>query len=133
MTGRPGGRPEVIEPARAQRLEATPAVAHPHGDAEDVAELPIEVAQVALRMMDDTHAQVAESGEALGEQAHDDAFARARVAVDEREAALAQVRLLDAPAEVLDLRGHIERLGRHVGGKGVPFQAVQGEQSLVHG
>jgi hypothetical protein len=41
------------------------------------------------------------------------------------------VRLLDPPAEVLDLGRHIERLGRHVGGKGVPFQAIQGEQSLV--
>ena len=65
-------------------------------------------------------------------QAHDDAFTGAGVAMDEREAALAQMRLLDAPTEVLDLGRHIERLGRHVGGKGVPFEAIEGQEFLVH-
>ena len=68
----------------------------------------------------------------LGEQAHDHAFAGAGVALDEREAALAQVRLFDAPAEVLDLRRHMERLDRHLRGERVPFEAIQGQEFLVH-
>ena len=43
----------MVEPAGAQRLEAAPAVTHAQGDAEDVAELAVEVAEVALRMVDD--------------------------------------------------------------------------------
>src|SRR5450631_2263257 len=122
----------MIEPTSAQRLKSTPTVAHPHADAEDIAEFAVEVAQVALRMMDDADREVGQASEALGEQAHDDALAGTGVAVDQREAPLAQVRLFDAPAEVLDLWRHIERLGRHLRGEGVPFQAIQGQQFLVH-
>jgi len=61
-----------------------------------------------------------------------DALAGTGFAVDQGEAALTQVRLFDAPAEVLDFGRHIERLGRHLRGEGVPFQAVQGQQLLVH-
>ncbi|MNC93477.1 hypothetical protein D3C83_101130 [compost metagenome] len=56
----------------------------------EIAELAVEVAQVALRMVDDADGEVGESSEPLGEQPHDDAFAGAGIAVDEREAALAQ-------------------------------------------
>jgi hypothetical protein len=110
--GSAAGGAEMIEPARAQRLEPAPAVADAYGDGEDVAEFAIEVAQVALRMVDDADGQIRQARETLSEQAHDHAFATARLAVDQRKAALAQVRLLDTPAEVLDLRRHVERLGR---------------------
>src|SRR5665213_1198867 len=120
----------MIEPASTQRLKSAPAVADADGDGEDVAEFAIEVAQAALRMVDDADREVRQASEALSEQAHDDALAGTGVAMDQREATLAQVRLFDAPAEVLDLRGHIERLGRHLRGEGVPFEAIQGQQFL---
>ena len=122
----------MIEPAGAQRLKSAPAVADADGDAEDIAEFAIKIAQVALRMVDDADREVRQASEALGEQAHDDALARTGVAMDQGEAALAQVRLFDAPAEVLDFWRHVERLGRHLRGEGVPFQAIQGQQFLVH-
>ena len=103
----------MIEPAGAQRLKSAPAVADADGDGEDIAEFAIKVAQVALRMVDDTDREVRQACEPLGEQAHDDAFSGPRLAMDQGEAPLAQVRLFDAPAEVLDLRRHIQRLGRH--------------------
>lgn len=72
------------------------------------------------------------SRESLGEQAHHHAFSGAGVAVDEREAAFTQVRLFDPPAEVLDLRRHVEGLDRHLRGERVPFEAIEGQKFLVH-
>lgn len=83
-------------------------------------------------MMDDADREVRQASQTLGEQAHDDTLAGTGVAMDQGEAALAQVRLFDAPAEVLDLRWYIERLGGYLRGEGVPFQAIQGQQLLVH-
>jgi len=65
--------------------------------------LTVKVAQLALWMMDDADRQIGQAREALGEHSHDNTLSRARVAMNEREASLAQMRLLDAPAEVLDL------------------------------
>jgi hypothetical protein len=79
-----------------------------------------------------TDREIGQACEALGQEAHDDALAGTGVAVDQREAPLAQVRLLDAPAEVLDLGRHIERLSRHLRCEGVPFEPIQGQQFLVH-
>src|ERR1700676_4601879 len=100
----------MIEPAGAQRLEPSPTVADADGDREDIAEFAIKIAQVALRMMDDADREVRQASEALGEQSHDDALAGTGVTMDQGEAPLAQVRLFDAPAEVLDFGRHIERL-----------------------
>ena len=62
--GPAGSGLQVIEPSCAQRFEPAPAVADPDGDGEDVAELAIEVAQVALRMMDDADREVGQAGQA---------------------------------------------------------------------
>ncbi len=72
----------MIDPAGAQRLEAAPAITDAHADAEDVAELAIEVTQAALWMMDDADGQIGEACQALGEQAHDDTLAATRIAMD---------------------------------------------------
>jgi hypothetical protein len=92
----------VIEPAGPQRFEATPTVADADGDAEQVAELAVKVAQVALRVMDDADGEVGQAREALGEHPHDDALAGAWIAMHQGEASLSQMSLFDAPAEVLD-------------------------------
>ena len=76
----------MIEPAGAQRLEATPSIADADGDAEEISELTIEVAQVALRMMDDADRQIGQPRKALGEHSHDNTLSGAGVAMNEREA-----------------------------------------------
>ena len=101
-----------------------------HG--KDVAHFAVEIRQVALRMIDRADRDVGQSRETLGQQAQGDALAGARIAVDHREAAFADLGVLDAPAEVLDPRRHIDRLGRQFGREGIPLQPVQGEQFLVH-
>jgi hypothetical protein len=53
--------------------------------------------------------------------------------VDQSKTAFAQMCLFDAPAEVLDLRRHIERLDRHLRGERVVFEAIQSEELLIHG
>ena len=48
----------MIEPAGAHRLEAAPAVTGVDGDAEDLAELAVEVREIALRMVHDADVEV---------------------------------------------------------------------------
>ena len=93
----------MIEPAGTQRLEAAPSIADADGDAEEISELTIEVAQIALRMMDNTDRKIRQARETLSQDAHDHVLAGTGIAVHEGEAPLTQVCLLDAPAEVLDL------------------------------
>jgi hypothetical protein len=76
----------MIEPSGAQRLKSFPAVADADGDTEDIAEFTIEVAQVALRMVDDADRQIRQTGQALGKQTHDDTLAGTGLAVDQGEA-----------------------------------------------
>ena len=101
---------QVRQPALAQALEAAPAVVRAQRHGEDVAEFAVQVGQAALRMIDDAHVDVGQPGEAIGEQAQRHTFARARIAVDHREAALADLRVLDAPAEVLQLGCVFQRI-----------------------
>lgn len=101
-----------------------------HG--EQLAELAVEIREAALGVVDGADGEVRQPGEALGEQAQHHAFAGARFAVDHRKAAFADLRLLDAPQEVLHARGDIEGLDRQLRGEGVPFQPVEGEQSRIH-
>ena len=69
---------------------------------------------------------------ALGEEPEDHTLPRARLAGDEREAALADEVLLDPPAELIDPRSHEQRLVREVGRERVPLEAIESEQLLVH-
>jgi len=70
------------QPALPQGLEAAPAVVRAQRDGEAVAQLPVEVGQVALRVIERPHAHAGEFGQALGQQAQCDALAGARIAVD---------------------------------------------------
>ena len=65
----------MIEPAGTQRLEAAPSIADADGDAEEISELTIEIAQIALRMMDEADRQIGQAREALGEHSHDNTLA----------------------------------------------------------
>src|SRR5256885_2195029 len=122
----------MIEPAGTQRLEATPSIADADGDAEEISELTIEVGEVTLRMMDDADRQICQAREPLGEHSHDDTLSGSWVSMNEREPPFTQMRLLDAPAEVLDLSRDVQRLDGDLRDEGVIFQAVQSQQFLVH-
>ena len=69
--------------------------------------------------------------QALGQEAQGGAFARARIAEGQGEAAFAHL-LFEAPAEALDRRGDPEGGDRDFGGEGVELQAVEGEEFFVH-
>jgi hypothetical protein len=125
-------RVDVRLPAVAQDLRAAPAVVRMELDAEEVAHLAVEVGEAGLRTGEDAHLHVALGREPLGEDAQGHRLAGARVPGHEGEAALAR-ELLDAPREGLDARCHVERLDRHIGSEGVPLEAVQREELLVHG
>jgi hypothetical protein len=92
------------EPPLPQGLEALTAVVRVEGHAEELPELPIEVGHVTLRMRQGADSEVAPAGEPLPQEPPDDALAGAGLAGDERKAALADVALLDAPAEGPSLR-----------------------------
>jgi len=77
-----------------------------------------------LRVVDRTDGNIGEFFKPFGKQAQDDALAATRIAVDHGEAALANLRVLDAPAEVLDLPGHVNRIDRQFGREGIPFEPV---------
>jgi hypothetical protein len=118
-------------PAVAQNLGAGPSVVRGQLDAEQIAHLAIEVGEAGLGSRDDADPCVTLVAEALGEDAQGDGLARTGHAGDEGEAALAD-ELLDAPAERLDAARDVQRLDRHVGGEGVPLEAVKREHLLVH-
>ncbi len=118
---------EMAEPALAQRFEAAPTIGGFQRHRKDVAQLAIEIGQIALRVVDRADGDVGEFFEPFGKQAQDDALAAARIAVDHGEAALANLCVLDAPTEVLDLRRHIDRVDRQFRREGIPFEPIEGE------
>ena len=118
------GGGDVLAPAGAQGLEAGPAVVDGERDAEEVAELAVEVAGAALGVLDGADDDVGQGAEPLGEQAQDDALAGAGVAGDHGEAAVGDAEL-DAAEEGVDGGRDVERLGGDVGAEGVVLQAVE--------
>jgi hypothetical protein len=66
--------------------------------------------------------------QAPGEEPQYDALAAARLAADEREAALAHQGILDAPAEAVDFFTDKQRFGWQFGREGIPFEAVERKQ-----
>lgn len=69
-------------PAGAQRLEAGPAALAGERDAEEVAELAVEVGGEALLVLELPDHDVAPATQAIGEEAQDDALAGAGLARD---------------------------------------------------
>ena len=119
-------------PALAQDLGAAPAVVRVQLDAEEVAHLAVEVGDVGLGAADHADPDVALRGQMFGQDAQGDRLAAARSTGDEGKAALAG-ELADPPAEGMQACGDMQGLGRHTGGEGVPLEAVEGQQLLVHG
>src|SRR5258708_4050778 len=119
-------------PALAQHLGAGPTVVGVERHAEEVAHLPVKVGDAGLGAAKEAALDVTLRREALGEDAQGGGLAGAGRAGDESKAALAD-ELLDPPAEGRNARRDVERLGRHIGGEGVPLQAIKREQLLVHG
>jgi len=76
-------------------------------------------------MAEHADGQIGPLGQSVGEHAQGDAFAGTGVAMDQGEAALAHLGLLDAPTEVLPFRGDEQGLGGEFGREGVPLQAIQ--------
>src|SRR5690606_39196585 len=93
----------VIGPALAQRLEAAPAIVALQRHAEEAAELAIEVAASALRMVDGANVDVAHRSQTVLQEAQRDALARPRVAGHHHEAAVGKGQA-HAPAKGVDLR-----------------------------
>ena len=65
--GAKAGGLDVGQPLLAQRLEAGPAVVRRERDAEEAADLAIEIAQAALRSQQDADLDVGQRGEVMGE------------------------------------------------------------------
>ncbi len=110
---------DVGLPALAQDLGAGPAVVRLKFDAEEVAELAVEVAEVGLRAGDHADGQVALLRQMLGEDAQSGRLAGAGGAGDEGDAAF-RCELPNPPAEAVDPRGDVQGLGQNAGGEGVP-------------
>ena len=89
-------------------------------------------AEIALRMVDRTDADVRQTPQTVGQEAQGHALAGTRIAVNHCEAAFADLGVLDSPAEVLDPERNKERFNRQVGGEGIPLQPVEGEEPMVH-
>jgi len=120
-----GGRKDVLGPASAEGLEAGPAIVRGKGDGEEVAELPIEVGGLALGMLGDAAKDVWNALEVMGEEPEGDAFAGARVAGNQDEAAVLDAGT-DAANKGIDGRRSVQSLDGYVGAEGVEFEAVQG-------
>ncbi len=113
---------DVRLPALAEDAGAGPAIVRRELDPEEVAEFAVEVGDAALRSAEDADGEILVGGELVDQQPEGDRLAEAGVAGDEGEAALAG-EVVGAPAEVFDLGGEEERLGRDLGGEGVPLEA----------
>ena len=122
---------DVIGPASAQRFESAPAVVSLERNTEQVAELTIEVHGARLGVLDGADDDVAQSGEALAEQAQGDTLAGTRVAGDHDIAAISDAEL-DAAQEGIDGGCDVQRFDGDVGAERVELQAVEGLQLWIH-
>jgi hypothetical protein len=124
-------RGDVVVPASAQGLEATPAVVRLERDAEEVTELAIEIAGARLRVLDRADDDVPHRREATREEAERDALARAGITGDEDVAAIRDPEF-DATEEGVDTGGGVERVDRDIRSEGIEFEAVERLQFGAH-
>src|ERR1700747_1510882 len=101
-------------------------------DAEQLAELTIEIPKPGRRMAERGDHEFVLPPQALGEQPQHHTLATAGIAGDEGEAALAQQAMFDAPAEAVNLTADQQRLGGHFRRERIPFESIEREQLLVH-
>jgi hypothetical protein len=124
-------RGDVVVPASAQGLEATPAVVRLERDAEEVTELAIEIAGARLRVLDRADDDVPHRREATREEAERDALARAGITGDEDVAAIRDPEF-DATEEGVDTGGGVERVDRDIRSEGIEFETVERLQFGAH-
>src|SRR4029078_108040 len=122
---------DMLAPARAKSLEATPSVMSGERDSEDVAELAIEVRGTALRPFHGADDRVGKGAQAAIEQAQHDTLAGARIAGDHRKAAVGDPEL-DATEEGVDGERGEERVERDVRAEGIEFQPIEREKAGTH-
>ncbi len=116
----------MIAPPLSKRLESAPAVVALEGHAEQVANLSIEVAAPALRMVDAPDAHVAHLPEPVGEQSQGDALSGTGLPGDHDEAAVGHGER-DAASECIDLRCRPEGFDGCAGAEGVKGKAEVGQ------
>ena len=121
----------MVVPLFAQDLGAGPAVVRREGHGKEFAQFAIKVRQVGLGPGEHADGDIAQLTQPATEQAQGGALAGARVAEGQGEAAFADL-LLDAPAEVLQGRGHPEGGGGDFRREGVKLETVEGEELFIH-
>jgi hypothetical protein len=99
---------DVGEPLLAQRLAACPAIVGREADAEEVAELAVEVGVVALGAAENADLEVASRFDASGTEAQRGAFSGTGVTCDGDESAIAQL-LAEPKREGIDLLARGQR------------------------
>jgi len=85
---------DVLLPLRTHGLVRAPAVRGRHGDAEAVADLPVEVGDAALRPSHLADDDIAQQRQLRREQEQRGALAGADIAADQREAAVQAAKLI---------------------------------------
>jgi len=122
---------DVCEPPFAEGLESGPAIMGCEDDSAEGADLAIEIAEAALRARQDADLDVGKGLKVMSEQAEGSGLAGAGVSGDECEASLSYL-MLHAPAEVLEAGRGPKGLDGDVGGEGIPLEAIEGEQPVIH-
>ena len=120
------------QPTFPQGLEATPAVVRPQFDAEQIPHLPVEVGQVATGMDDGAYGKVTQLPQSFRQHPQHHTLAGAGVTGDQGKAPFTDQSLFDTPAEAFYLRCGMQGFDGQFRREGVPFEAIQGKQFLVH-
>src|SRR6185436_10159481 len=100
-------------------------------DTEEIAELPIEVADTALGMFDIADDHVGQSPQSIGEQAQGDGLAGPWVSGEQRESAVRDAEL-DAAKEGVDHGRGVEGLGGDIRTEGGKLEPIEGEKLGGH-
>ena len=81
-------------------------------DRKDIAQLPVEIDQRTLRMIDRTDRDIRQTPKTLSQETQSHTLSGPGIAVNHRKPAFANLRMLDPPTEILDSWRRIDRLRR---------------------
>ena len=109
----------------AQGLKAAIAVGRRHADTKQFTQLPVKVAQVALWPLHDPDGKIRYLGKSMGDLLQGLAFSQARIAGDQRKAAVGG-HVLYAVGKVFNPGQWSQGLRGQIGQEGIIFQPVQG-------